>query len=450
MTSAAHSAPTRRKKSRKKWFILGAIVLIVLVLVALRPKGPPPTMVTVEEATTRSLTQVVSATGKVQPEVEVKIYSEVAGEITELPLREGATVSKGDLLVRIRPTYIQFQVDQAKAELAAIRASAALAKVRLEQSEADLRRNEALFSQKLISDSAITDARSLFDQEKANYENAQANILRVEGQLRQAQDNLAKTTIYAPIDGTISSRSSELGERVVATGQFSGTEIMRVADLQNMEVRVNINENDIVNVKVGDRARIAVDAFPSTPVIGIVKEIGSAAKTTGQNTQDEVTNFQVKIRIVDNKLELRPGMSATVDIETKTVENVVAVPLQAVTVRAKETAKTIDDLTKDREAQAAAAQGSGDAAAVNEKQRQRRERQDRDSLQRVVFLFSEGKVKMVPVETGIADLSHIEIKSGVKPGDSVVSGSYGVIARTLKDDMAVKIEPAAGAAAKKP
>ncbi|MDX2186189.1 MAG: efflux RND transporter periplasmic adaptor subunit [Opitutaceae bacterium] len=436
-------AGSRRKKSRKKWYILGAVVLLVGIVVAGRKKGPPPTFVSVEKATIRNLIQVVSATGKIQPETEVKIFSEVAGEITELPFRDGDTVKKGDLLASIRPDFYRFQVDQNTAELASMKAVAAQVRVRLVKAEEDLRRSEALFAQKLISDSDITAARAVHAQEVANLESAEANIQRVSGQLSQAKDNLAKTRIYAPMDGSITSRTSELGERVVATGQFTGTEMMRVADLSNMEVRVNINENDIVNVKVGDKARIAIDAFPRRAVEGIVKEIGSAAKTTGMNTQEEVTNFQVKIRIVDKDLPLRPGMSATVDVETKSVENVVSVPLQAVTVRARESNKTVDQLAKDRDAQADAAKGSGDAAAVNDKQKQRRERTDRESLQRVVFLFENDKVKMVPVETGIADLNYIEITKGVNENDTVVSGNYAVITRVLTDGMAVKLEPAA-------
>ncbi|WP_404422866.1 efflux RND transporter periplasmic adaptor subunit [Nibricoccus sp. IMCC34717] len=432
---------SRRKKSRKKWYILGAVVLLIGIGIASRKKGPPPTMVTVEKAEVRNLTQVVSATGKIQPETEVKIFSEVAGEITELPFRDGDQVKKGDLLASIRPDFYRFQVEQMTAEFASMKAVAAQVRVRLVKAEEDLKRSEALFAQKLISDSDITAARAVFAQEQANVESAEANIQRVSGQLSQSKDNLAKTRIYAPIDGRITSRTSELGERVVATGQFTGTEMMRVADLTNMEVRVNINENDIVNVKVGDRARIAIDAFPRRAVVGVVKEIGSAARTTGLNTQEEVTNFQVKIRITDKDLALRPGMSATVDIETKSVENVVSVPLQAVTVRARETNKTVDQLSQDRSAQADAAKGSGDAAAVNDKQKQRRERTDRESLQRVVFVFKDGKVKMMPVETGIADLNHIEITSGIQKEDTVVSGNYAVITRVLTDGMDVKVDP---------
>jgi HlyD family secretion protein len=215
---------------------------------------------------------------------------------------------------------------------------------------------------------------------------------------------------------------------------------MRVADLSNMEVRVYINENDIVNVKVGDPAKVAIDAFPDRKFEGKVKEIGSAARVTGMNTQDEVTNFLVKIRILDKDAPLRPGMSANAEVETKTVENVVAVPIQSVTVRSREGKKTLEEVANDREKQAGENKGEGAALAVNDKQRKQAEKSDRDNLQRVVFVRSGDKVRMTKVETGLQDTTHIEIKSGVKEGDEVVSGSYGVITRILKDDSAVKLE----------
>jgi HlyD family secretion protein len=213
-----------------------------------------------------------------------------------------------------------------------------------------------------------------------------------------------------------------------------------VADLANMEVRVNINENDIINVKVGDKAKVAIDAYPNRKFDAVVKEIGSAAKVTGMNTQDEVTNFLVKIRILDKDVALRPGMSANADVETKTVENVVAVPIQSVTVRAKESSKTIEEVAKDREKVANENKGPGSAAAVNDKQQKQADKADRDNLQRVVFVKSGDSVKLVKVETGVQDTTHIEIKSGLKAGEEVVSGSFGVITRTLKDGMSVILD----------
>ena len=242
------------------------------------------------------------------------------------------------------------------------------------------------------------------------------------------------------MNGTVSSLSSEVGERVVGTGSFAGTEIMRVANLADMEVRVNVNENDVVNVKVGDTARINIDAYPGRKFTGIVKEIASAAKTQGLNTQEEVTNFTVKIRVTDKDVSLRPGMSASVDIETRTVVDVVAVPIQAVTVRSREGAKTLEELATDREKKYKETQGEGAAAAVNEKQQREREREDRAALLRVVFVRTGDTVRQTVVETGIGDTTHIEIKSGIKAGDVVVGGPFSAITRTLKDGAKIRLE----------
>lgn len=447
----APGAP-RRRKNKMKWLIIAGVVVIVGLGVAAWAKNrgrQPGLAVSTEKAVIKTITQLVNATGKIQPEVEVKISPEVSGEIIELPLREGASVLKGDLLVRIKPDYYRYQVEQQEANLTAAKAAAVQSKAQLLKAQEDFKRSDDLYAKQLISDSDFTAAKTSLEVAEANYDNALAQIRRTEGLLSQSQDMLSKTTIYAPMDGTISSLTSEIGERVVATGSFAGTEVMRVANLADMEARVNVNENDVVNVKVGDRARITIDAYPGRKFTGTVKEIASAARTQGLNTQEEVTNFQVKIRIGDNDVNLRPGMSATVDIETKTVENVVAVPIQSVTVRSREGSKTIDELSADREKKAKETQGEGAATAVNERQQRERERSDRESLQRVVFLRASDTVKMVSVETGIADTTHMEIKSGLKEGDEVVSGPFSVITRTLKDGSKVRVDKPKGVAAKK-
>lgn len=407
------------------------------------------TAVTLEKAVVRSITQTVSATGKIQPETEVRISPEVAGEIIELPLKEGAPVKKGELLVKIKPDNYVYQLEQRQADLAAARAGYLDSQSKLRKAQEDYRRTEDLFKKQLLSDSEFTTAKSAFEVAQANVENSEAQIRRAEGLVKQAQDQLEKTTIYAPMDGTVSSRTSEVGERVVATNQFAGTEVMRVANLDEMEVRVNVNENDVVNVKVGDRARITIDAFPGKKFSGIVKEIASSAKTLGANTQEEITNFQVKIRVSGEGEALRPGMSANADIETQTVKDVVAVPIQSVTVRTREGNKTVEQMAADREQKNRETQGEGAAAAVNEKQQRERDRSDRESLQRVVFVHEGDHVKQVPVETGIADTQVIEIKSGVKAGDEIVSGSFSVITRKLKDGMKVKLDKPKNAPEKK-
>ena len=431
------------KKSNLKWFLLAGIVLLIGLGVSAYFKKKAATqtvVVTTEKAITKTIIQIVSATGKVQPEVEVKIAPEVSGEVVKLPFREGAVVKKGDLLLSIKPDVYQAQVEQQQASLVAARTGVVLSKAQLLKSKDDLKRAEDLYSKKLISDSEILSSRTTLEVAQANFENSQATVLRTEGALNQVRDQLTKTIVYAPIDGKVSSLSTELGERVAGTGSYGGAEVMRVADLTNMEVRVNINENDIINVKVGDKAKVAIDAFPARKFDAIVKEIGSAARVTGMNTQDEVTNFLVKIRILDKEVPLRPGMSANAEVETKTVENVVAVPIQSVTVRAKDSNKTIEEVSKGRELSANENKGEGSAAAINDKQQKQADKNDRENLQRVVFVKNGDTVKLAKVETGVQDTTHIEIKSGLQAGDEVVSGSFGVITRTLKDGTKVGLD----------
>ncbi len=443
------STPVSRRKSKMKWIVIGGSLLLVALVVAglssnrNKDRG---IMVTTEKAVVKTITQVVTATGKIRPEVEVKISPEVAGEIIELPVKEGQSVRRGDLLVRIKPDFYQAQLEQQEAALSSAKAASVLSQARLTKAEQDYRQAQELHGVKLISDSDHLAAKTNVEVARADFASSQAQIRRAEGSVNQAADQLSKTAIYAPTDGTVSSLSSEVGERVVGTGQFAGTEIMRVANLDSMEVRVRVNENDIINVKVGDPARITIDAFPGRRFNGEVKEIASAALTSGQNTQEEVTNFEVRVRITDKELRLRPGMSANTDIETLTVENVVAVPIQSVTVRSREGAKTIEQLTQERERKARENQGEGAAAVVNERQQRESERADREALQRVVFVREGDKVKQVPVETGVADSTHMEIKSGLAEGTEVVSGSFSVITRTLKDGSSIRVERARGTA----
>jgi HlyD family secretion protein len=450
--NAAAPAPIAPKKSKTKFVVIGAVLLVVALGGAAYFKNKNADVgqvVTVEKAVVKTITQLVNATGKIQPEVEVKIAPEVSGEITELPFREGATVKKGDLLVRIKPDNYRYQVEQQEANLTATNATAVQGKSQLLKAKDDFGRTEDLYAKKLISDSDYSASKSLLEVAQANYDNDLAQIRRTEGLLNQSRDLLTKTVIYSPIDGTVSSLSNEVGERVASTGSYGGAEVMRVANLSDMEVRVNVNENDVVNVKVGDIARINIDAYPARKFTGTVKEIASAAKTQGLNTQEEVTNFTVKIRVSDKDVSLRPGMSANVDIETKTVQNVVAVPIQAVTVRSREGAKTIEQLATDRDKKNKETQGEGAAAAVNEKQQREREREDRAVLQRVVFVRTGDTVKMTVVTTGIGDTTHMEIKTGLKAGDEIVSGPFSTITRTLKDGSKVRLEKPKPAGEKK-
>jgi HlyD family secretion protein len=450
-STPAPVAVAARKKSRRKWWIILAIVVVIGLVAAAVVKSKQavkPTMVTTEKAVIRTITHLVTATGKVQPEIEVAIAPEVSGEIIALPLKEGAAVKKGDVIIRIKPDFYSAAVDQQEAALASSKAASILAKANQDKAEEDYRRADDLYLKKLISDSDYTVAKTNKDVARANYEASLAAIRQVQGALNQYRDQLSKTTIYAPMDGTISVLNNEEGERVVGTGQFAGTEVMRIADLSRMEVRVKVNENDIVNVKIGDHTAISVDAFPGRKFDGTVSEISSSALTTGtggaSNNQaalaasasDEVTNFLVRIRITDKEARLRPGMSGTVDIETETVKDVVAVPIQSVTVRA-EGGKTSEELQEQRSKEAKERSGN-DLEVVKERQEAKR---TLEKLQRVVFLKQGDIVKMRPVETGVADNSYIEVKSGLKTGDEVVSGSYAAISRTLKDGAKILVEP---------
>ncbi|PYQ28632.1 MAG: efflux RND transporter periplasmic adaptor subunit [Acidobacteria bacterium] len=433
-----------RKRSRKKLFIIiGIIVLVVIVFIAMagKRKGEKPILVTTDKAFRTNITQVVTATGKIQPEVEVKIAPEVSGEIVEIPVKEGQSVRKGQLLLRIKPDTYRAQVESQQAALSGAQAASVRFRAELSKAESEYKRIQKLYDNGLLSESERNTAKTSYDSAKAGLDGAMFEIQQAEGALRQINQTLIKTVIYAPSDGTISSLTSRVGERVVGTSQFAGTEVMRIADLDNMEARVNVNENDVVDVKVGDSARITIDAYPDREVRGIVREIASTALTRNAGTQEEVTNFEVKISIPDRSLRLRPGMSATADVETATVKNVIAIPIQAVTVRSSDSNLSPEELERKRVRQEAADKsGDNRADVTNETLEKQKERALRLKLQRVVFVKQGDKVKMQKVDTGIADNTFIEIRNGVKPGDEIVSGSYTAISRRLKDGAKVAIE----------
>ena len=435
------------KRSRKKIYILGAIALLIVAAVVAKVvsgKREKPILVTTEKAFRTNITELVTATGKIQPEIEVKIAPEVSGEIIEMPVKEGQVVRKGQLLLRIKPDSYRAQVESQQASLNGARSAAVQNRAELSKAETEYRRIQKLFEGGLISDSERNNAKTAYDSAKAALDTAQFQIQQSEGALRQINDALSKTTIYSPTTGTISSLTSRVGERVVGTSQFAGTEVMRVADLDSMEARVNVNENDVVDVKVGDAARISVDAYPDREIRGVVREIASTALTRNAGTQEEVTNFEVKISIPDRSVRLRPGMSTTADIETATVRNVVAVPIQSVTVRTP--GSTLSPEEQERRRVKEAAQDSSDnrADVTNETEQKQKERAQRRTLQRVVFVKTGETVSMKKVETGIADNTFIEIRTGLQPGEEVVSGSYTAISRRLKEGAKVAIEKEEG------
>jgi HlyD family secretion protein len=436
------------KVSRKKKLILliGAAALIVITLVSMvaARKREKPILIQTDKALRKTITQLVTATGKIQPEVEVKIAPEVSGEIVAIPVKEGQIVRKGDLLLRIKPDVYRAQVESQVAALNSARSATERNRAEVEKADIDYKRAMSLFNKGLLSEADRKSAETGYNMTKAALDASQFDAQRAEGGLRQINDALSKTVIYSPVDGTVSTLPARVGERVVGTIQFAGTEVMRIANLDAMEARVNVNENDIVNVKVGDGARINVDAYPDRVIRGVVREIASTAQTRNLGTQEEVTNFEVKISIPNPPVPLRPGMSTTADIETATVQNAVVVPIQSVTVRSTDSKLSPEEREKQGAQQTARDSSDNRADVTNQTQQKQKERALREKLQRVVFVKSGDKVRMQKVETGIADSTDIEIKSGVKPGEEVVSGSYTAISRKLKDGAKVQIEKAAG------
>jgi len=432
--TSPQAARKQRARRRKQiiWGAVGFLVLWLMVSIALS-KREKPIPVTTEKAVRKTILQTVSATGKIQPETEVKISPEVAGEIIELPVEDGMNVKKGDLLVKIKPDSYKALLEQQEAGISSAKATNLQQKATMLKTTQDLKRAEDMYQKKTISIQEYNAAEAAADVAKNTYESSLHEIERAEAGSSQARDQLSKTTVYSPIDGTVTILNSKLGERIVATGQFAGTEVMRVADLNHMEARVDVNENDVVNVKVGDKANIKIDAYGDRKFHGTVYQIANTGTTTGSGTQEEVTNFQVKVRIEDHDVPLKPGLSCTADIETNMVKDAVAVPMQAVTIRTGESNLSPEEIEKRKLKATARDKGDNNADYVNEKQEKAAQKEEREKLSKVVFLKKGGKAQSVKVTTGISDDTYMEIKNGVQPGDEVISGSYSAISRKLKD-----------------
>ncbi|HEU4717650.1 MAG TPA: efflux RND transporter periplasmic adaptor subunit [Bacteroidia bacterium] len=436
----------------KRILIIGGIIVAVLITVVMLTKGSGKgtERVATEKAQKRNITEVVSASGKVQPEVEVKISSDVSGEIVELDVKEGDTVKKGDLLLRINPVIYESTVNEMQASVDGAHANLANSRARLDQSKANLNNAEASFTRnkKLHDQGAISDAE--FDQANATYKSAladvdaatqsvhsaESNVSNAEASLKQAQDNLAKTNIYAPVTGTVSVLNKKKGERVVGTAQMEGTEIMRLANLDEMEVQVDVNENDILRVKEGDTAMIEVDAHNNRKFKGVVTEVANSANTTGLTT-DQVTNFQVKIRILrdsysdlidpqhPDRYVFLPGMSASVEIMTNSVRDVISVPIISVTTR---TDTASPNAVAKKEEKPSGGDENQDIVVHDTKDNTKTA--ETKSIE-CVFVYADGKVKLIPVVTGVEDNMYIQIISGIKEGDEVVSAPFRAISTSL-------------------
>lgn len=432
------------------WIIIIGVLLVASVVVVQLLKGSKPTEVYTENAQIRDIVEIVSATGKIQPETELKISSDVSGEITEMLVKEGDQVKKGTLLCRIRPDSYVSAFDRVNASVNTTRANLKTAQAQLEQAKANLVNSEAVFNRnkKLLDQNAISQQE--FDAAKAQYEGARANVSALEagvnaGQytiqsseasLKEANTNLEKTYIYSPVDATVSKLSVEKGERVVGVSGMAGTEIMRLANLNEMEVSVEVNENDIIKVHKNDTALIEVDAYMDKKFKGIVTEIANSSNATGISV-DQVTNFVVKIRMLresynyllteNNLIPFRPGMSASVDIQTRRVKNAISIPIQAVTTRNKDSVSTKPNGDEEYE------------VSVQNENEEKETKKPEEKIKEYVFTMDKGVVKQLEVKTGIQDNDYIEVTLGIKKGEVIICGPYSAVSKTLKEKSKVKV-----------
>lgn len=426
------------KKRRKIIvFTLIVVMLVGLTLAAIFRKREAVITVQAEKVTRRNLTEIVVANGRIQPVIQVIISPEVAGEITALPVKEGDRVKKGDLLVQIKPDNYEASRNSAEASYKSALGNKTLAQAELDRAAAEFKRNEELFRTKLVSDSVWLDFKTAFDVAKLRYTNAVHQADQAKYGLDKAMDDLSKTTISAPMDGTITRLQSQLGERVLGTSFNMGTVIMTVADLDNMEARVDIGESDVVLIQPGQKARLEVDAFKDRKFTGTVTEIANSSKTSGGQSQ-EATKFEVKIRITE-KEAFRPGMSVSTEIETRYRTNALTVPFASVTTRMPK-----DKSKKDGVGKSGATNSTSAAAAANaaggETNNVASGKKSKDAPKpiEVVFVMEGDHVKMVPVKIGISDEDYWEITEGLTEGQEVVSGGYKAISRELEDGKKVR------------
>ncbi|WP_375234496.1 efflux RND transporter periplasmic adaptor subunit [Winogradskyella sp.] len=413
--------------SKKLKIILAIIAVVLLLLVVGKSTGMFGKKGNFKQVNTqvvelKEVIETVSATGKIQPEVEVKISSEVSGEILELPFKEGQQVKKGDLLVKVNPDLIQSALSRTQASYKNVRANLEQAEATLKQAKADYDRSKSLFDKGVISRADWDRAIAAFETAQAGRSSAYYGVQSAGASVNEARDNLSRTTIYAPMSGTISLLNVELGERVVGTQQMAGTEILRVANLNNMEVEVDVNENDIVKVNIGDTTIVEVDAYLKKQFKGIVTEIANSA--AGTLAADQVTNFKVKVRIIEESYAdltegkpeayspFRPGMTATVDIITDKRESSIAVPISAIVIKTDTSSvkKTYGNKTVTTDT----------SSSVEEEKFE------------CVFVNENSIAKLRVVKTGIQDDTNIEIVSGLKEGDKIITGPYNLVFKTLK------------------
>ncbi len=453
----------KNKKKLIRYLLIALVALVILVIVA-KKNGwvgkSTEIKVSTELVSKKDIIETVSANGKIQPEIEVKISPDVSGEIVDLYVKEGDQVKKGDLLAKINPDFYLSNLDKmtaavntSKATLANSKASLATVESQLVNAKATYERNKKLYESGVISDSEWDAAQSAYKVAKAAVDGAnesvkasEYNVISAQASLKEANNSLTKTSVYAPVSGTISKLSVEKGERVVGTSQFSGTEMMRIANLKEMEVNVSVNENDIVSVSIGDTAEIEVDAYLNRKFKGLVTEISNSANNATTTTSiDQVTNFDVKVRILrssytdlitksdTNSSPFRPGMSATVDIQTEIVKNVLAVPIQAVTTR--EDTTELADQTKPKKKE------NKDSEPYEEVVSKKDLLKETTKSVEFVFVYSNGIVTKQVVKTGIQDNTYIQILEGLTDKQEIVTAPFKAISKQLKDgDKVTKVD----------
>lgn len=407
------------KNKKRIWIIVIAILFIAGLIWYGSTKEKPATTVTAQEIIGKTIVEVIPANGKIKPVVEVKISPDVSGEIVELNFKEGDIIKKGDLIIKIKQDVYISMKERAEASLNSVKAQLTQQLAQFEQTQQTYLRNKTLFEQKAISEVEYETAYSQYQVAKEQIKAAEFNVKSSQAALKEAQENLTKTIIYAPMDGIISKMSIEKGERVVGTSQMAGTEMLRIANFNQMEVLVDVNENDIIRINQGDTASIDVDAYPNRKFKGVVTQIANSAKNIG-SALDQVTNFEVKIFILpesysdlatDGKIPFRPGMSASVAIQTARKEDINTIPLQAITTRVN----LLEDSVKE-------------SLGINE------------SIEQVFVIKDDNIVEVRKITTGIQDLTNIEVTSGLTRGEVVVTGPFSAISKTLKAGDLVKIE----------
>jgi len=429
----------KKKKNTVLYLSILGIVVIILLIVGKKAGWFGKDMalkVAIEKVQKKDITEIITANGKIEPQMQVKISPEVPGEIIELPVKEGDEVKKGDLLVVIRPDIYISNRNRLEASLNSQKARMAQAEAQLVEKDLNYKRSKQLFDKNTIAKSDFETIEAAWKVAQSEVEAARFGIKSAESSLNESQENLTKTKIYSPISGTVSKLNVEQGEKVVGTNQFAGTDLMIIADLSKMEVKVEVNENDIVNVEKSDTANVEIDAYMKRKFAGQVTEIASSANVSGTST-DQVTNFNVKILLLQdsyadllvsntNRYPFLPGMSATVEIRTETRRGVISVPIQAVTTRA-------NDGTSKKGANQV--ETEADATAAKDEKTTLKEPEQFE----VVFVNRKGLARQVKVKTGIQDNTNIQILEGLNPDDEIIVAPYGLISKTLKDSTLIEV-----------